>query len=469
MSTRFDIGVFFKLFDKFSGPANKLSKNANSLANKFGKMGKTFINAGRNLTKYVTLPIIGLGTYAVRNAIKMEKWGIAFETLLGSTEKSAAMMKQLREMTQETPFEFKTLVEGARYLKVMRVEEKALVPIMKKLGDVALGDNEKFQKLAEVYGKVNNMGRLLAKQQISFALAGFNPLAFLAEKTGKSMDFFRAKMRAGRLTIKDVTEALMYATSKGQMFFEGTEKLSKTLYGRLSILRDNIFLTSEGFGQILAPTVEKITIRLTELVKKWDKLPLAQKETITQMLTFAATMGPVLLVLGSLITAIGKLILLEKALAVFGVSLHAALAPLLLIPAVLVAMNEINKIAERERKRKDEEYFGYRKVALSPRRGRYVSGKEPFGYGIKPPAGGMMGYSGLPLMGEGESYTYTGRTPVGQYPGPTGPPTEIVVKVEMDDGLIAKVEKALETRKNLRVKTETNSTLGRYLNIGSGY
>jgi hypothetical protein len=475
MANTYNIAVLFKLLDKFSGPSKKLAKNVSNLQNKFQKLGQKLTTFGKNLTKYVTLPIVGLGAYAVRNAMKIEKWGIAFETLLGSVAKSEKIMQQLKVMTQKTPFEFGTLVEGARYLKVMRLEEKRILPVMKMLGDVALGDNEKLMQLAHVMGKVINIGKLQGRELRSLAIAGFNPLAFMAQKSTRSMEFFQAKMRIGMISANEVIDVLKYATSEGKMFYKGTEKLADTLAGKLSILRDNIFIASASFGELLLPSITKITEKLITFAKYMDAMPISTKKNINTFLGWAATVGPIVLGLGALTTAIAKLLLLKSALAVFGISLGAAFAPLLVLTglvATVAAADALLKRAQEEREKEIE-----RMAKEEPAKFKYMYEKRaPLGGAVPIPGGGMMQYTGMPLRGPGESYMYRGkqsaeqkriqeemfgpesfmRTPVG------APEVNINVVVEVDDGLVAKIKKI--NKKNVgTVNARVDSSLGYYI------
>jgi len=70
-------------------------------------------------------------------------------------------------------------------------------------------------------------------------MQGWNPLNEITKKTGETMEQVRKRMEAGKVSYKEVEQALIDVTSKGGQFYEGMAKGSQTLSGKISTLQDN--------------------------------------------------------------------------------------------------------------------------------------------------------------------------------------------------------------------------------------
>ena len=84
------------------------------------------------------------------------------------------------------------------------------------LGAVALGNKEKLSSLALVFGQVSSAGRLTGQDLLQFINVGFNPLNYIAKRTGESMEELRDRMSRGAIGVEEVEQAFIDATSNGR-------------------------------------------------------------------------------------------------------------------------------------------------------------------------------------------------------------------------------------------------------------
>lgn len=79
--------------------------------------------------------------------------------------------------------------------------------------------------------------------------AGFNPLQFIAEKTGKSIATLKDEMSKGAISAEMVQQAFIDATSAGGRFYNMSENASKEINGQLSMMQDALGSVFNELGQ----------------------------------------------------------------------------------------------------------------------------------------------------------------------------------------------------------------------------
>lgn len=148
-------------------------------------------------------------------------------------------MNDLKKFAAATPFELGDLARASQTLQSFGVQNQKLMPDIKMLGDISQGNKEKFNGLSLVFGQVASQGKLMGGDLLQMINNGFNPLQVMSQKTGKSMSQLKDEMSKGKISFKDVEDAMVTATSKGGMFYGAMEKQSTTFAGKMSTLKDN--------------------------------------------------------------------------------------------------------------------------------------------------------------------------------------------------------------------------------------
>jgi|GEM_PF-7061122 len=303
----------FQIFDvfgdiRFEGIDQVMSQISN-LGNGLTSLGSQITGFGQRLINGMTKPIMGLIEQGVTYNSTIEDLQTSFEVMLGSEEKAIKMTENLKEMGAKTPFEVVGLAQATKTLLNYGYTNENVLPIMSRLGDVALGNNERFQGLSVVMGQINSLGRLQAGDLNQLINRGWNPLNEISKRTGETMNQLRERMKEGKLTYAEVQQALEDATNAGGKFYQGMAKGSETLSGKLSTLKDNF---NEFLGQAVKPISDWLSNvlipKLTELTAWFANL---SQETKTAILVFAGLLagaGPVVLILGLMVTALGSLL-----------------------------------------------------------------------------------------------------------------------------------------------------------------
>ena len=167
---------------------------------------------------------------------EIESFEISFNTLLGSKEKGVAFFSELKDFAVKTPLQLKDLAGAAQTLLGFGIEADNVMPILRQLGDVSMGNAERFKSLALAFAQATSAGKLQGQDLMQMINAGFNPLNEIAKKTGKSIGTLKEEMSKGKITSTDLANALASATAEGGQFHGMLEKQSKGLEGALSNL-----------------------------------------------------------------------------------------------------------------------------------------------------------------------------------------------------------------------------------------
>ena len=197
--------------------------------------------------------VVGLG---VKYNAEMEQYKAGFTTMLGSAEQADKTIASLKSFAEKTPFELTDLANASTTLLAFGEDVNNLEADLKMLGDISLGNQEKFKGLALVFGQVQSQGKLMGQDLLQMINQGFNPLQVISEKTGESMASLKDKMSKGQISFEMVADAMRTATSEGGQFFNAMEAQSKTFTGQVSTLKDNV---TSLFGEMSADISQSLT------------------------------------------------------------------------------------------------------------------------------------------------------------------------------------------------------------------
>lgn len=256
-------------FDKFNSKLSKLdgglTQNKQAVTLLQGALGKLAVGFSA-IT--ITNEIFELGKAAVETAGKFEKLAVSFEVLSGGAEAGKKLTNQIIELAAKTPLTTEALSDGARTLLSFGEASNEVINDLKLLGDITGGDVQRMQSLTLAFAQVGSTGKLAGQELLQMINAGFNPLAIISEKTGKSMAQLKDEMSKGLITFNDVKEAMIAATSEGGRFYGMMNKQSETLDGRISTLSDNWDLLNKKIGDKFLPYIKEAINKLIELANK---------------------------------------------------------------------------------------------------------------------------------------------------------------------------------------------------------
>ena len=164
--------------------------------------------------------------------VEMEQTNIKFEVLLGSTQRATAMLKDLNTYANDTPYTNEGIIKGAETMLGFGIAHEKVMPSIKMLGDVAMGNQEKLGGLSLVYSQIMATGRLMGQDLNQLINQGFNPLGIISENTGISMGVLKQKMEDGAISSEMIAEAFKIATSEGGRYYQMTDRMTESAGGK---------------------------------------------------------------------------------------------------------------------------------------------------------------------------------------------------------------------------------------------
>ena len=202
---------------------------------------------------------IAAGAFSAVNMVgQAEQTSVAFEVMLGSASKAKQMLGDLRQFADVSPFTFPGVADASKTLLQFGVAARDVVPTIKRIGDVAAGDEQKMHSLSLAFGQMTATGRLMGQDLLQMVNAGFNPLQEISRTTGQSMASLKKRMEDGGISAQEVAKAFETATSQGGKFFGMTERMSGTTLGLLSTLKDNAMSAVRNMTEPFMPAVNTL-------------------------------------------------------------------------------------------------------------------------------------------------------------------------------------------------------------------
>lgn len=213
----------------------------------------------------------------------MESYLTNFKVMLGDEQLAAEQLEEIRRMAASTPFSLSDLTEGTQTLLQFGIAADDTTGVLKRLGDISLGNADKLQTLVRAYGKMSSAQKVTLENVNMMIDAGFNPLNQICDATGESMSALYKRISDGKVSFNELEAAVAAATSEGGQFYNGMLEASQTFNGRLSTLKDNVAALTGELTSGLFSALGDIIVKANELVvsiTEDDAKMAALKETI---------------------------------------------------------------------------------------------------------------------------------------------------------------------------------------------
>ena len=347
---------------KYVAPlAGSLGYNVEDVGVALGLMANSGIKAGQAGTS-LRSAISGMISPSKDAAAWIDKLGISMTNDDGSMKSLAEVMDMLREkmapLTQEqidlnyqmeqTPEKMMALYDGWDQLteeeKKYRTEVSAGIDILE-----AMSEEELKNAAQEQLGiKLTKDRKLTEEEYYKMAQSlGFSTLNGLSEseQAMAASSIFGERAMSGMLAIvnaapedyEKLTEAINSADGTAK---DMADTMNNNLNGQLTLVKSQIEGVAIKLGNILIPIIKKVVDKISEWVDWFSNLSQEQQKTILKIAAIAAAIGPLLIIIGKVITLISTVIKVAKALKTVMIAVNAVLAanPILLIVAAIAAL-----------------------------------------------------------------------------------------------------------------------------------
>lgn len=165
-----------------------------------------------------------------------------YQTMAGQ-EAGTKLYQDIVKYGDTTPYDTtKMLSEGQQMLNY-KVDSSMVMDLMKMIGDISMGDQEKFHGFAYAVAQSLGAGTLNGQDARQMTNWGWNPYTAIAEMTGKSMDEVKKMGSDGEISSDLLLKAMKRDTSEGGNFYNGINAMSDTytsMVGQLESAKNNI-------------------------------------------------------------------------------------------------------------------------------------------------------------------------------------------------------------------------------------
>lgn len=256
-----DTGDYEKSLEDASGKTSSFADKLKTGLATAAKVGTAAIGAA-------STAIVALGKIGLDYNSQMEQYTTNFTTMLGSQEAAVQKVEELKKFAASTPLSMDDLAKGTQTLLAFGVESENSTGILRQLGDIALGDADKMQRLSTAFGKATAAGKVTGDTVQQMIDAGWNPLIQISQSAGETMEETQKRMSAGAISVEELQAAMEAVTTGTGQFAGGMEAASHTTQGLISTLQDNArALVGEVFqpisdgllGQVLPGAIEAIS------------------------------------------------------------------------------------------------------------------------------------------------------------------------------------------------------------------
>lgn len=233
--------------DDFNVSAQSMERQIRNFSNtaisEVGEVEDSFRKMAESAGRYISYYLVGQGMHGLVNSIiqtrgQFHQLEIAFETMLGSTDKATTLMQQMVDTAAKTPFDLMGVAEGAKQLMAYGVSADKVNDTLVRLGNIASGLSIPLNDIVYLYGTTMVQGRLYAQDVRQFTGRGIPLVKELAEKYHTTADAINEMVSAGKIGFADVEEVLNKMTNSGGQFYNLMEKQSASLTGQIANLQD---------------------------------------------------------------------------------------------------------------------------------------------------------------------------------------------------------------------------------------
>lgn len=284
----------------------------NQVADRVRAVGTAMKNFGDKVTevgKKVSVlsgAVAGLLAVGVKYNANLETSTKAFETFTGSAEESKRAIDEIRKDSRKSLFDTNALVKANQYLISTGVDAEKSRKTINGLADaIALtgGGNDELNRMALNLQQIQNVGKASATDIKQFAMAGIDVYGILADTLGVTTE----EVKNMDISFEDLSNALIIASSEGGKYYQGQQTMADTLNGKIAMLKKTFEELMGSIATSLMPVLDTLTTHIQNIVNWFNSLDDSQKQTIATILGMVAVAGPLILILGKLISTIGTL------------------------------------------------------------------------------------------------------------------------------------------------------------------
>lgn len=327
-----------KLNLKLGIDVSNLDKELAKVERSMSKFGQNMQNIGSNLTQSLTLPIIGLGTAALKSFADMEKLQNGLTAIMGSSQDAAIEMEKLRKVAENPGLALPEVVKASSSLQSVGMNADAARETITQFGNAvarAGGGAEQFDGVVLALSQISAVGKVTQED--------------LNQIKERLPEFARVmKEEFGVVTAEGIRELGISSEEFIQRSVGALGELERAnggLGNTFDNLKDNVGASLAELGKAINESLnlEAVAASLSEgiqrLVNGFKSLNPETQSFIVKAGLIVAAIGPAIFIVGKLITTFGAMVgtirLISTTVANMAGVISKAFAAILANPAIL--------------------------------------------------------------------------------------------------------------------------------------
>lgn len=277
---------------KFSADLQQFRSQMQNVNKQLSSVGKNLQNVGAKLSTALTLPLLGLGTIAIKTAADLETLKTSLDTVFdGNKELSTQAFEDIKDFAATTPFQLEEVAQA--FIKLKNLGLDPSIDSLTSYGNTASALGKSLDQMIEAVADAS--------------VGEFERLKEFGIKARSEGDNVAFTFQGVTTTVKKNSEDIQqYLLAIGNTQFAGSiERQAQTFNGKLSTLRDNISQAFAGIGEIIIDYITPLFDKINGVLKKFQELSPTTKKWIVILGGIAAAIGPLLALAGTILPAIG--------------------------------------------------------------------------------------------------------------------------------------------------------------------
>jgi tape measure domain-containing protein len=327
-----------KLLLKLGIDTTNLDKELGKVEKSMTKFGQNMSNLGSTLTQSLTLPIIGVGTAALKSFADMERLQNGLIAIMGSSEGAAIELEKLRKVAENPGLALPQVVKASASLQSVGMNADAARETITQFGNAvarAGGGAEQFDGVVLALSQISAVGKVTQEDlnQIKERLPEFARV--MKEEFGV--------VTAEGIRELGISSEEFIKRSVGAL--GNLERANGGLANTFDNLKDNVGASLAELGKAINETlnleavVATFSAGLQRLVDGFKSLNPETQGFIVKAGLIIAAIGPAIFIVGKLISTFGALVgtikLIRTTILFMTTGVQAAFASLLANPVIL--------------------------------------------------------------------------------------------------------------------------------------
>lgn len=243
--------------------------------------------------------------------IKATQGGTALRTMLTN------LSKPTDEMSAAMDALGVSLTDDEGNMKSLR---QVMLDLRSGFGDLMMSEDEFNEAMATLNSNLEN-GSITEEEygkqlelltERAYGAEGAEKARYAAMLAGKTgMSGLLAIVNASQEDFDKLTESIDNSAGTAENM---AKVMQDNLSGQITILMSALQELAISFGDILMPKIREFVTKIQDLVAKFNSLSTEQKQQVVRFALIAASIGPVLLVIGKLLTGVATMITTFKTL-----------------------------------------------------------------------------------------------------------------------------------------------------------